>query len=85
VVFFARKFEDLPVSQRVGEIIRIHRATVGFFKERKQLTVNICFNSSWDLFAPIKDKKTNDGKAVKQSTEDFEPFAFFGKNAHTEL
>jgi hypothetical protein len=28
-VFFARKFEDLPISQTVGEIIRIHRATVG--------------------------------------------------------
>jgi hypothetical protein len=34
VVFFAAKFEDLPVSQRVGEIIRIHRATVGTYKDR---------------------------------------------------
>ncbi len=52
VVFFARKFEDLPISQSVGEIIRIHRATVGLYKDRLQLTVNICFNSSWALFAP---------------------------------
>ena len=69
----------------MGEIVRIHRATVGVFKDRLQLTVNICFNSSWDLFAPVKDKKTSDGKAVKQSPEDFEPIAFFGKQAHTEL
>ena len=34
VVFFASKFEDLPISQRIGEIIRIHRATVGMFKEK---------------------------------------------------
>lgn len=32
VVFFAKKFEDLPVSQTIGEIIRIHRATVGSYK-----------------------------------------------------
>ena len=34
VVFFAKKFEDLPISQSVGEIIRIHRATVGTYKDR---------------------------------------------------
>lgn len=65
VVFFARKFEDLPIAQRVGEVIRIHRATVGVFKDKVQLSVNICFNSSWDLYAPMKDKKTADGKVVK--------------------
>lgn len=52
VVFFAKKFEDLPVSQSIGEIIRIHRATVGQYKDHMQLTVNICFNSSWALFSP---------------------------------
>jgi hypothetical protein len=50
-----------------------------------QLTANICFNSSWDLFAPIKDKKTNDNKAVKLSIEDFEPIAYYGKSAHVDL
>jgi hypothetical protein len=75
----------LPISQRVGEIIRIHRATVGVFKEKLQLTANICFNSSWDLFAPIKDIKTNGSKAAKQSIEDFDPIAYYGKHAHTEL
>jgi hypothetical protein len=28
LVFFANKFEDLPISQRVGDIIRVHRANV---------------------------------------------------------
>ena len=50
IVFFANKFDDLPVCQKVGDIIRVHRATVGTYKERKQLTANVCFNSSWALF-----------------------------------
>ena len=35
LVLFANKFEDLPISQRVGDIIRIHRATVGEYKDQK--------------------------------------------------
>ena len=50
IVFFADKFEDLPVCQRIGDIIRVHRATVSTYKDRKQLTANVCFNSSWALF-----------------------------------
>ena len=50
IVFFADKFEDLPVCQRVGDIIRVHRATVATYKDRKQFTANVCFNSSWALF-----------------------------------
>jgi hypothetical protein len=32
LVLFANKFEDLPVSQKIGEIIRVHRAGVGMYK-----------------------------------------------------
>ena len=35
LVLFASKFEDLPISQKVGDIIRIHRATVGTYKNQK--------------------------------------------------
>lgn len=76
VVFFAKKFEDLPVSQNIGEIIRIHRATVGQYKGSLQLTVNICFNSSWALFAPADPNK----KSVAQMG----PISFFGNSMHTE-
>lgn len=84
VVFFASRFEDLPISQRVGEIIRIHRAVVGVYKDKLQLTVNICFNSSWALFAPSFPKKTEDGKVQKASIEDYVPLTFYGKSMHTE-
>lgn len=32
LVLFANRFEDLPISQRVGDIIRVHRASVGEYK-----------------------------------------------------
>ena len=33
ITFFAKKFEDLPISQRVGDIIRVHRVGAGIYKE----------------------------------------------------
>lgn len=53
LVLFAKKYEDLPISQRVGDIIRVHRAYVGSFKGVKQFTANVFFNSSWALFSPL--------------------------------
>ena len=76
VVFFAKKYEELPVCQHIGEVLRIHRATVGQYKDQKQLTANICFNSSWAIFAPV----TADKKAVNDMT----PSTFFGKSMHTQ-
>ena len=75
VVFFANKFDDLPVCQRVGELIRIHRAQVNTYKDKKQLAVNICFNSSWALFPPTIE-------GAKKSQENL-PLSFFGKTIHT--
>ena len=63
LVMFANKFEDLPISQRVGDIIRIHRASVGMYKGIKQFTANIFFNSSWlclpHLYPKAKPKTKN--------------------------
>ena len=35
IVFFADRFEDLPMCQKVGDLIRVHRATVSTYKDRK--------------------------------------------------
>ena len=35
VVFFADSLDSLPNCQRVGDIIRVHRATVSTYKDRK--------------------------------------------------
>ncbi len=56
LMMFARKFEDLPIIQRVGEIIRVHRAHVQTYKNVKQFTCNVFFNSSWALFSPLTAK-----------------------------
>ena len=32
LVLFANKFEDLPIIQQVGDIIRVHRANVGTYR-----------------------------------------------------
>jgi hypothetical protein len=32
LVLFANKFEDLPISQRIGDVIRVHRAVVSKYK-----------------------------------------------------
>lgn len=78
IVFFADKFEDLPVCQRVGDIIRVHRSTVATYKDRKQFTANVCFNSSWALF-PLHFKGQNQSGEAHIS-EEFSPHAFFGKS-----
>jgi hypothetical protein len=75
-VFFAHQFEDLPCVQNIGDIIRVHRADVGTYKEHKQLTANISFNSSWALFPSQFTAKT---KAMALA-EEFNPSEFFGKS-----
>ncbi len=56
LIMFAKKFEDLPVVQRVGDIIRVHRSYCGVYKDAKQFTCNIFFNSSWALFSQLTSK-----------------------------
>lgn len=66
LVLFGSKFEEMPVIQRIGDIIRVHRVTVSEYNECKQFTSRLYFNSSWALFA---DK-----------AQDFKPAKFFGKS-----
>jgi len=35
LVLFAKKFEDLPISQRIGDIIRVHRASASTYNNVK--------------------------------------------------
>jgi hypothetical protein len=57
MVVFGNKFEDCPIVQRVGDIIRVHRATVSNYNNAKILTAKVSFNSSWVLFSPIIHQK----------------------------
>ena len=60
--FHAKRFEDLPVAKKIGDVVRIHRAVVKEFKGIKQINVNLHYNASWCLFHSadflLKEKKT---------------------------
>ena len=83
LMFFSKRFEDLPISQRVGDIVRVHRAYVQEYKGVKQFTSNIFFNSSWALFSPEAAPKAARGAKtanINDGAAHFRPFVYFGKS-----
>jgi hypothetical protein len=57
------------VVSNVGDIIRIHRATMKQFHDQKQFHVNVYYNSSWCLFK-LKTSTQEDDDLDYQSEED---------------
>lgn len=78
--FHAKRFEDLPVAKKIGDVVRIHRAVVKEFKGIKQINVNLHYNASWCLFHSadfvLKEKKLKneelpcDGGLISSEDED---------------
>ena len=60
----------------------MHRATAGQFKDRKQMTANVCFNSSWALFPSQFNQQ--DVTTKKHLIDEFCPSVFFGKSCQVE-
>lgn len=54
LVIFANRFEDLPIVHRMGDIIRVHRATLRVYDDRRQFNLNTYFAGSWALFSTDK-------------------------------
>jgi len=50
VVIYADKFEDLPIVSKIGDIIRLHRATVRIHDGHRQFNVSTQWWSSWAVF-----------------------------------
>ena len=50
VVVYARHFEELPIASNVGDIIRLHRATLRLYNNKRQFNVSTQWNGSWALF-----------------------------------
>jgi hypothetical protein len=50
LVLYAKKFEDLPIVSKIGDVIRVHRATLRLYNHQRQFNASIYFNSSWALF-----------------------------------
>lgn len=84
VVFFAKTFEDLPIIQRVGDIVRVHRAKFQHYNDVRQLNVNMYYRSSWCLFigsdgeAPLEPKVENEDGTNNYFS--YTPYNFSGKS-----
>ena len=76
VVIYANKFEDLPIISRLGDIIRIHRANLKKYNDRRQYNVNMHYKSSWALYST--DKTSPHGSSSDG------PYAFSGKRSTHE-
>ncbi len=70
LVLYAKRFEDLPIITRLGDIIRVHRSTLRLYNGQRQFNANIFYNSSWALFS---------GEGA-----DTNPLAYSGKHATIE-
>ena len=84
VVFFAKSFEDLPIIQRIGDIVRVHRAKFQHYNDSKQLNVNMYYRSSWCLFigndgeAPLEPKVENEDGTNNYFS--YTPYNFSGRS-----
>jgi len=51
VVIYAKRFENLPIIHRLGDIIRLHRASLRMYKGHRQFNVTTHWHGSWALFS----------------------------------
>lgn len=79
LVLYAKRFEDLPIIHRIGDIIRVHRATLRLYNGQRQFNANVFYNSSWALFSTDK-KSALQEIGGQEPVSDLTPFAFSGKN-----
>lgn len=83
VALQSRRFEDLPIIQRCGDIIRIHRAEYNFKEDQHYFKLNMSYSSSWALFSADDEVAP---EVIKDDDEDFtyRAYAFSGKQYNFE-
>lgn len=77
VVIYAQKFEDLPIVQRIGEIIRVHRAKLRIHNGKRQFNLNMHLFGSWVLYSAEKNSPLG-------STVHDVPYAYSGQKSTQE-
>jgi hypothetical protein len=78
VTMYAKRFEDLPIVLRIGDVIRLHRATLRMYNNRRQFNVSMHWNGSWALFSTEKTP------VVGVATGDFTPVSHSGNRPTIE-
>lgn len=66
LILYAKRFEDLPIVTRLGDVIRVHRATLRLHNHQRQFNASVFYNSSWALFSAESNENS--------------PIAYSGKN-----
>jgi hypothetical protein len=51
VVIYGKKFEQLPILTKVGDIIRLHRSSLRMYNGHRQFNVSTHWQGSWAIFA----------------------------------
>ncbi len=86
LVLYAKRFEDLPIIHRIGDIIRVHRAQLRHYNGQRQFNASIYFNSSWALFSGDKKSVLEElgQKIDDEERGEYAPFAHSGKHCTIE-
>jgi len=50
VVIYGKKFEQLPIVTKVGDIIRLHRSSLRMYHGKRQFNVSTHWQGSWAIF-----------------------------------
>nr|AAU43901.1 alpha telomere binding protein [Uroleptus sp. WJC-2003] len=79
LVLYAKRFEDLPIIHRLGDIIRVHRATLRLYNHQRQFNANIFYNSSWALFSTDRRSALQE-IGGQDPVNDLTPFSYSGKH-----
>lgn len=76
VTIMGRKLEDLPICQRVGDLIRVHRAQFELKDDQAYFRLNLCHSSAWALFSA--DQTVAPECSEQNEDWDYTPYAFNG-------
>ena len=69
----SKKEAFLPRFNRVGDIIRIHRANINQFRQHKVFIANIDYGSSWILFkGGSQEEEEQNVSESKKINEDYD-------------
>jgi hypothetical protein len=85
VIVYSKRMEDCPMLRRIGDVIRVTKATLKMHRGTKQFHVRTFHEASWALFSSNpKEEEVKDGNGSdsdkSDSTRTQMAYKFSGKN-----